>query len=67
MENIFRLLLLLFNLALQEVVQDGPKHDNRAQLADFIPGGNHYRAQDVRGQRQFQRQGQPAAQGNSYF
>jgi hypothetical protein len=41
METMFRLLLLLLlDLAMQEVVQNRPQHDDRPQLAD-LPGGIH--------------------------
>src|SRR6266542_2453870 len=64
-EDILCLLLLLFNLTLKKIVQDGPEHDNCSQLANLIPCRDHHGAQDVGCQCQLQSQSQPSAERDS--
>ena len=64
-EDILCLLLLLFNLPLKKIVENGAEYDNCSQLADLVPGGDHHRSQDVGCQCQFQGQSQPSAERDS--
>ena len=64
-EDILCLLLLLFNLPLKKIVENGAEYDNCSQLADLVPGRDHHRSQDVGCQCQFQGQSQPSAERDS--
>ena len=52
----------LLDFLAQEIIQSGAQHDNRGELADFVPIGRNRGAQNVGGELEFKRERKPAAQ-----
>src|SRR5438876_1316191 len=56
----------LVELSFKEVVEQGTEGHDRRQLPDLIPAWRHRSSNDVRRQRELERQGQPLAKSKSH-